>query len=253
MRRILAKEHVSLLAQMAWANVLLAFDYDGTLSPIVADRDKAGMRPRTAKLFRALCERYPCVVVSGRSQSDVAARLEGAAVKAIVGNHGLEPCNALDVYEAEAAVARAKLAETLAAWVGVDIEDKRFSLAVHYRRSRQKGEAREAILAAVAALPSPMRVVLGKLVVNVVSPHAPNKGDALLQLRAALRADTALYVGDDVTDEDVFKIDQPGRLLSVRVGLSRSTAAPYALRDQREIDTMLQALLDLRSSPERAS
>ena len=47
---------------------------------------------------------------------------------------------------------------------------------------------------------------------------APHKGDAILQLRKLADADTALYVGDDFTDEDVFALDQPGRLLTVRIG-----------------------------------
>ena len=49
----------------------------------------------------------------------------------------------------------------------------------------------------------------GKLVVNVVPARALNKGDALIGLRTNERADTALYVGDDITDEDVFELDQP--------------------------------------------
>ena len=54
---------------------------------------------------------------------------------------------------------------------------------------------------------------------------APNKGDALLRLRTSDGAHTALYVGDDVTDEDVFRLDQPGRLLTVRIGKSLTSAA----------------------------
>lgn len=89
-------------------------------------------------------------------------------------------------------------------------------------------------------------MVPGKLVVNVVPERAPNKGDALLELRKAEQADTALYVGDDVTDEDVFELDQPGRLLSVRVGESRSSAAAYFLRNQNEMDRLLAKLIALR-------
>ena len=55
-----------------------------------------------------------------------------------------------------------------------------------------------------------------------------------------------MYVGDDVTDEDVFRLDQPGRLFTVRVGRSRTSAARYYLRQQQEIDALLEHLVALR-------
>ncbi len=79
----------------------------------------------------------------------------------------------------------------------------------------------------------------------LISERAPNKGDALLQLRRIEEADTALYVGDDVTDEDVFDLDQPGRLLAVRVGESNTSGAAYFLHDQNEIDELLSRLVAL--------
>ena len=93
-----------------------------------------------------------------------------------------------------------------------------------------------------------MRIVPGKLVVNLVPAAAPDKGDALVQLRARYRADTAFYVGDDGTDEDVFALDQPGRLLCVRVGRSRASAAGYYLKHQREIDALLARFVGFRTN-----
>lgn len=243
----MTRDNLELLAQLAWSPVLLAFDFDGTLAPIVADRERAVMRERTSGLFERVCASYPCAVISGRGKADVASRLGGAAVKHIIGNHGLEPGSGLGGFEREIAEALPLLEAALARCPGVDIEDKRYSLAVHYRRSRQKRVARAAIHVAVSSLPRRMRAVAGKLVVNVVPERAPNKGDALLQLRAQEGASIALYVGDDVTDEDVFELDQPGRLFTVRVGESKSSAARYFLRDQREIDALLERLADLRS------
>lgn len=249
MRHLFARESSGVLAQLAWAKVLVAFDFDGTLAPIVADRDMAEMRERTRELFERVCGLYPSAVISGRGKEDVAARLGTAPVAYVVGNHGLEPGAGLDDFAEEIGRARIALEQALKFVPGVDLEDKRYSLAVHYRRSRNKGLVRADILAAIAALPIPTRVVAGKLVVNVLPERAPNKGDALLALRSAANADVALYVGDDVTDEDVFELDQPGRLVSVRVGESRSSAAAYFLRDQREIDRLLERLVALRQKP----
>jgi trehalose 6-phosphate phosphatase len=246
MRYLLSRQNLDVLSQVGWSRVLLAFDFDGTLAPIVTDRQSASMRARTVKLLARICALYPCAVISGRSKADVAARLGSCAVKYVIGNHGLEPGTELAYFARETARAAPLLCQALAAIAGIDVEDKRYSIAVHYRRSRRKKDARDAIQKAVACLPQRMRMIPGKLVVNVVPEGAPNKGDALIRLRAKARADTALYVGDDITDEDIFVLDQPGRLLTVRIGASRSSAAAYFLRAQREIDSLLAALLAAR-------
>lgn len=246
MKHLLSRENREVLAQLAWSRVLVAFDFDGTLAPIVSARDDAGMRTRTRELFEHVCGLYPCAVISGRSKADVASRLGSAQIKYVIGNHGLEPGSGLSEFEGEVRRARTLLDESSLGLLGIDLEDKRYSLALHYRRSRNKRAARAQILTAIAALPVAMRVVPGKLVVNVVPARAPNKGEALLELRGVEGADTALYVGDDVTDEDVFELDQPGRLLTVRIGESRSSAAAYFLRDQREMDRLLAKLAALR-------
>jgi trehalose 6-phosphate phosphatase len=247
MKPLLARENRSLLDQLAWSNVLLAFDFDGTLAPIVPDRHHAAMRHQTARLFSKVCARYPSAVISGRAKADVARRLDGAPVRYLIGNHGLEPGSRLGAFGRQVERALPLLEAALAGRQGIDIEDKRYSLAVHYRRAREKPRAREAIRRAVAALPVPMRVIPGKLVINVVPEAAPSKGDALVKLRERADADVAMYVGDDITDEDVFRLDQPGRLFTVRVGRSKSSAARYYLRQQREIDTLLACLAALRA------
>jgi trehalose 6-phosphate phosphatase len=247
MKALLTRTNRVLLDQLAWSNVLLAFDFDGTLAPIVANRHQAVMRGRTAALFNAVCQRYPSAVISGRSKADVARRLNGAKVRYLIGNHGLEPGTRLGTFERQVVRAHPRLEAALAGVAGIDIENKRYSLAVHYRRSREKARARDAIRRAVATLPDPMRIIPGKLVVNVVPEAAPSKGDALLALRDRTEADVAMYIGDDVTDEDVFRLDQPGRLFTIRVGRSRASAARYYLRQQREIDVLLEQLVALRA------
>ena len=84
--------------------------------------------------------------------------------------------------------------------------------------------------------------------VNVLPEGAPHKGLALESLRRRAGCDTAIYVGDDQTDEDVFGYRTPWPLLGIRVGRSRTTSASYCIRDQKEIDLLLRALLGCRSS-----
>jgi len=250
-KRILSRVNVEVLAQFAWSNVLLAFDFDGTLAPIVANREEARMRDATSELLGRVCALYPCAVISGRSRDDVLRRLNGVSVRYVVGNHGLEPGPHMKTFEAEIAEVRPRLERALAGQQGVDVEDKRFSLAVHYRRARRKRDARRAIHEAVATLPYRLRSMPGKLVVNVLPERAPHKGDALLDLRARTGSDTAIFVGDDSTDEDVFELDQPGRLLSIRVGSSRSSAAAYCVPGQRDVDALLRRLAQFREKAGR--
>jgi trehalose 6-phosphate phosphatase len=251
MHDILAPEHVDVLAQLARSAALLAFDFDGTLAPIVADRDRAAMRDRTATLLTRLCALYPCAVISGRSQGDVAARLGGAPVHQVVGNHGLEPRAGMAAVAHDIRQALPLLERALGDCDGIDLEDKRFSLAVHYRRARPREEARATIGRAVAALPMRLRVIPGKWVANLLPAHGPDKGDALLALRALVHAEVALYIGDDATDEDVFRLRQPGRLVSVRVGESTDSSAAYFVRGQREVDALLTVLAVLREPRRR--
>ncbi len=257
MKYLLAHAHRHLLSEFADGRVLLAFDFDGTLAPIVKDPTLARMREATSERLRQVTAHYPCVVVTGRSGADLRPRLEEVPVVAIVGNHGLEDEHAdehaddhtsssIARYEERVASWRPVLEHMMSSYAGVEIEDKRYSLAVHYRKSRKKPEALEALRAAAIKLGEGVRWVGGKQVVNLVPNDAPNKGAALQLLRDRTRSERAIYVGDDLTDEDVFTLDEPGRLLSVRVGRTRHSSATYYLRSQLEIDAMLEVLTDLR-------
>ena len=104
-------------------------------------------RPHRARCSPRVCERYPSAVISGRAKADVARRLHGRRVRYLVGNHGLEPGTRLGTFERQVVQAHPLLDSALDGVAGIDIEDKRYSLAVHYRRAREKPKARDAIRA----------------------------------------------------------------------------------------------------------
>jgi trehalose 6-phosphate phosphatase len=143
------------------------------------------------------------------------------------------------------------LGERLAGIDGVVIENKSFSIAVHYRRASSRRRARAAILSVAAALEG-VRVVGGKCVVNLIPRGAPHKGVALEMARDHLRCDVAMYVGDDETDEDVFGLDDPGRLVAVRVGVDGTSTASFFIKNQNAIDVLLARLLALRRERQSA-
>lgn len=252
MRDILSVASLEVLQQFAWSKVLLAFDYDGTLAPIVPDPDRARMRETTRRLLGRITERYPCIVISGRSRTDVGRWLRGIRLEQVIGNHGIEPWQATRPLMAEVARCAPLLREQLSALKGVRVEDKAFSISVHYRQSREKKRALAAILESAGRLGA-VRVIGGKQVVNILPLGAPHKGMALEKERDQLRCDTAIYVGDDQTDEDVFALDQPGRLLTIRVGARRGSQASYYLRNQGAVDALLARLLELRPPAQRTA
>ena len=245
MKNVLGREGLAALRAFAARRVLVAFDFDGTLAPIVRDPDAAAMRSRTATLLAEVAKRYPCVVISGRARADVVKKVSRIPLRAVFGNHGMEPWRGLPTARRLAARWHRRIAATLPSLPGVMLEDKGPSLAIHYRRARARGEARRRILAAVAGLPN-ARIVAGKLVVNLLPANAPNKGTAVLGLCQRLRCDATIYVGDDDNDEDAFALAGEARLLGLRVGRSRRSRAAYYLPGQADVDLLLAALASMR-------
>ncbi|HVP67381.1 MAG TPA: trehalose-phosphatase [Anaeromyxobacteraceae bacterium] len=248
---ILAPRRRPLLEELVRGRILLAFDYDGVLAPLTHSPGAARMRPETRRLLERAAERYPTAVVSGRAYRDL-LRFVGDAVPMLVGNHGFELGRAVPVPGTvlrRVSGWRRELAVRLAPVPGVSVEDKRSTLSVHYGLSPRGREAGEAVLEAVRALPG-ARLVPGKKVVNVLPAHFPTKGDAVRAMLARGGLETALYLGDDVTDEDVFALGRPA-VLGVRVGPGR-TQAPFRLAAQGDVDELLRILGSLRDPRGRA-
>lgn len=242
MRHLLAHANRDVLRRFARSRVLLAFDYDGTLAPIVSDPRRAAMRATTRALLRLVARRYPCVVISGRARADALRRLRGVAAVEVIGNHGIEPWQTSQRGRRTVRRWQPTLARCLARFPGVTIENKTYSVAIHYRQSRDKKKVLMAIRRVASAL-GDVRLIRGKQVANLLPDTAPHKGMALEKARLRLHCKTAIYVGDDDTDEDVFALDQPGQLLTIRIGNKRDSLAGYYLRSQEEIDRLLRAML----------
>jgi len=249
MRYLLSRASRSVLTQLAQEATLCAFDFDGTLSPIVEHPDRAVMRVRTRTLLGRLAELYPCVIVSGRARADLLGKLGGVTVARVIGNHGAETEAADDRSRRLVRQWKAALKRPLSAVAGLWIEDKGLSLAVHYRQSPRKAQARRLVSEAVRNLPH-LRAFGGKEVVNLVVDSAPNKGDAVAAERARLSCKWLLYVGDDTNDEDAFALT--GNVVSVRIRRKQRSCARYYLRAQTEIDDLLDLLVRLRQPAQRA-
>jgi trehalose 6-phosphate phosphatase len=243
---ILAKRHAHLLSSFAMGNLLLAFDYDGTLAPIAPSPPAARMRAPTRLLLRRVALHYPSVVISGRALDDISRRMRGIPLWYVFGNHGSEPLTAPSAHHRTADWVRV-LRRSLPADPGVVIEDKRHSVTVHFRHARDPEAARDATLRAALQMPE-VRVVGGRKALNLLQRGGPDKASALRYAVRAFACDTAVYVGDDDTDEDAFVAFEGSRMLGVRIGKAASgSRARFHLEDQAEIDVFLERLLDLRT------
>lgn len=234
------------LASFAHSNVLLAFDYDGTLAPIAATPARARMRRDTRELLARVARLYPCVVISGRALNDLARRLRRIPVWYLFGNHGLEPA-APGLNEPTPASEWARLLRRrLTRDSGIVIEDKRYSLTIHYRNARNRAEAIAAIDRAIQDVPG-ARALGGSEAVSLLPHSGADKGVALRQACRQFACDSAIYVGDDATDEDAFASSYPEELLTIRIGATHASRARYHLTCQDEIDDLLGVLIDLRT------
>jgi trehalose 6-phosphate phosphatase len=233
------------------ARPLLAFDFDGTLAPIVARPDDARVAAPVARRLDALTRLRPVAIVTGRSAVDVAQRL-GFTPQYIVGNHGAEDpaqtseldASALNDLRAQLVAGAAELNEA-----GVQVEDKRFSLALHYRLARDQDHALACIQALLARLDPSLRTFGGKCVVNVVLAAAPDKSDAVVSLLRRAGCDVAIFVGDDLNDEPVFARAPPD-WLTVRVGRGEADSrAAFFLGEHSEVEVLLDAMLRALGPP----
>jgi trehalose 6-phosphate phosphatase len=226
---------------------LLAFDYDGVLAPIVRDPEGARMAGDTRARLRELSRRFPVAVVSGRSLA-LLRRTLGTVAPYLVGNHGAEYLRSAPPPASLLRRVRTwerQVLDALGDAPGVWLEHKRTTFAVHYGHAPDRQGTLRAVLRAARALHG-ARLVLGKNLVNVLPVAFPTKGDAVRRLLRQLRCRRALFVGDDVTDEDVFAL--PERLvLGIHVG-SGPTVARWRVATRDDVDVLMDRLLELSAS-----
>lgn len=242
----------------AAGGLFVGLDFDGTLAPIVSRPEDAVLLPAAAAALDRLASRpdTDVAVVSGRGLADVRARV---ALDGIwyAGNHGLEIAGpGLERLHPEAAAVEPELracarslASALKGLAGVQVEDKGLTLSVHYRRA-QREDAGERVRAAVARAceGGAFHVTEGKKVVEIRPAVAWDKGRAtayLLEVVEGARSASvpALFVGDDRTDEDAFRVLE-GRGAGVLVAEAppAGTAAAAYLRDPSEVASLLEGL-----------
>lgn len=262
------EEQERLAREIGDRSITLFLDYDGTLTPIVRRPEEALLSGEARRLLRELARHCTVAVVSGRDRLDVENMV---ALQGLIyaGSHGFDirgPDLQMQHDKAKVALpeldqAQETISRRLQKIEGARVERKAFALAVHYREVRNDAAVEEIRAAVEAARQrhSSLRMMEGKKLFELQPDVDWNKGRAvqwLCELLGKRPSESAIfYIGDDVTDEDAFRVIAEEQLgIGIRVADDgASTCAPYYLRDPQEVKRFLEFLLSLaeKSPPER--
>ncbi|XP_022844218.1 probable trehalose-phosphate phosphatase J isoform X1 [Olea europaea var. sylvestris] len=248
--------------------IVMFLDYDGTLSPIVDDPDRAFMSKAMRATVRELARYFPTAIVSGRCRDKVYSFVRLAELY-YAGSHGMDikgpskgskykkgaqsllcqpACEFLpmvdEVYKT--------LLEVAKSTPGAKVENNKFCVSVHFRCVDEKKwtELAQQVRTVLKEYPK-LRLTLGRKVLEIRPTIKWDKGKALEFLLESLGyancADVfPVYIGDDRTDEDAFKfLRKRGQGFGILVSkIPKDTNASYSLQEPSEVMAFLRRLVD---------
>ncbi|AQL01020.1 uncharacterized protein LOC100272656 [Zea mays] len=243
--------------------VVMFMDYDGTLSPIVADPDMAFMTPEMRAAVRNVAKRFPTAIVTGRCIEKVCSFV-GLPELYYAGSHGMDikgPNSKEDKTVLLLQPAREflpvidkaykALVEKTKDTTGARVENNKFCLSVHFRCVDEKSwsSLAEKVKAVLRDFPE-LELTEGRKVVEVRPSIMWDKGKAVEFLLRSLGFDDdrtnvlPVYIGDDRTDEDAFKVlRERGQGIGILVSkCPKETDATYSLQDPTEVMEFLVRL-----------
>jgi trehalose 6-phosphate phosphatase len=250
-----ALEHVQEIVGTGDRSVAVFLDYDGTLTPIVSQPEKAWLSGSMRQALQALAAQAPVAILSGRDLDDVRRRVNLDGI-VYAGSHGFDIAGPRGLRKQVATeflpkldLAEKELHQALDGIPGARVERKHFSIAVHYRNVRENAVPKvERAVGEVTAGHRELRRLDGKKVYELLPNIDWNKGKAVawlletLGLKSRSGGIRPIYIGDDTTDEDAFRaLEQRGIGILV-TEQSKPTAARYSLRDPAEVERLLRAL-----------
>jgi trehalose-phosphatase len=234
--------------------LVLLFDYDGTLVPIVSHPELAVLDRRGRRLLSSLA-RLPRVtvgIVSGRALDDLEgmvgledvyyAGVTGMEVELVGGTRFRHPA------ATQAVVTMSQVLERLEAVAvslpGAWIENKQFGLTVHYRELKAElaPALRTRVMQIVQEVAQPLRIVDGPMALEITPSGDCHKGSAvraILQCLGSVQA-MCLYAGDDANDADAF-VEVAAR---GGVCLGIGPQAPPGAHHRLDVPAELMATLD---------
>ncbi|KAL5230166.1 hypothetical protein ABZP36_028942 [Zizania latifolia] len=249
--------------------IVMFLDYDGTLSPIVDDPDAAFMSDTMRRAVRRVAKHFPTAIVSGRCRDKVFEFVKLAELY-YAGSHGMDikgPTKASRHNEAKAKgvlfqpaskflpmieQVHDSLIEKTKCIPGSKVENNKFCVSVHFRCVDEKSWSTlaEIVKGELKEYPK-LKLTQGRKVLEIRPTIKWDKGKALEFLLESLGfADCTdvlpVYIGDDRTDEDAFKVLQKrGQGVGIVVSkYPKDTHASYSLQEPAEVMEFLLRLVE---------
>jgi trehalose-phosphatase len=239
-------------------NIFLFLDFDGTLAPIVSVPEKAKLPNDTKKILKDLVKTLKCkvAIISGRALKDIKNKVRLKNI-IYVGVHGFQiegqnlknfiPKGFFRTLE----IIRDELKKKIHLFEGVILEDKDVSLALHYRLvKKEKVTHLKDIFKNIISsylINKKIKLKTGRKVLEILPFLSWDKGKVvklLLKKEISLNNKEVfpIYMGDDKTDEDAFRVLKR-KGLAVSIGRIKNSFAEYYLKNPSEVKEFLKKLL----------
>ncbi|WCJ36489.1 Haloacid dehalogenase-like hydrolase (HAD) superfamily protein [Euphorbia peplus] len=269
-------EHIANFAK--GKRIALFLDYDGTLSPIVDNPDCAFMSSAMRNVVKKVSKCFPTAIISGRS-CDKVYEFVGLNELYYAGSHGMDIIgpvresvsddNPNCVRSSDKQGKEVKLFQPASEFLpmiqevyhsliestknikGANIENNKFCVSVHYRNVDEKNwtTVAQCVHDIIKNYPR-LRLTHGRKVLEIRPVINWDKGKAVTFLLESLGLSNCedvlpIYVGDDRTDEDAFKVLRErncgyGILVS---SAPKDSSAFYSVRDPSEVMEFLKSLV----------
>ncbi|KAK4394244.1 putative trehalose-phosphate phosphatase J [Sesamum angolense] len=247
--------------------IVMFLDYDGTLSPIVDDPDRAFMSEAMRATVRKLARYFPTAIVSGRCRDKVYSFVRLAELY-YAGSHGMDikgPSKGSKYKKGAQAVlfqpaseflpmideVYKALLEVTKSTPGARVENNKFCVSVHFRcvDEMKWSELAKQVGSVLEDYPN-LRLTQGRKVLEIRPTIKWDKGKALEFLLESLGYANCtdvfpVYIGDDRTDEDAFKVlRERGQGFGILVSkIPKETNASYSLQEPSEVMAFLRRLV----------
>jgi len=262
--------------------IVIFLDYDGTLSPIVDDPDKAFMSDEMRATVKELATCFPTAIISGRARLKVYQFVRLAELY-YAGSHGMDisgPAQASNGFRVNGKIVKDKhgndmvqfqpaseylplidevckiLIESTKVIKGARVEHNKFCVTVHFRRVKEEHwkALAEKVDNALKDFPT-LNLTHGRKVLEIRPAIAWDKGKAVDFLLSSLGfADSndvlPVYIGDDRTDEDAFRVlnDMKHACSILVTSVPKNTKATLSLREPAEVMEFLRRLVQWKKT-----